>query len=88
MGRLVTDLNLPDPDRAYRMLTDAHRGLDDEASNALNTRLLLLLANHLGDLEVLEEAIAAARGDVAGASARAGPRTGPGGADVPAAGSR
>ena len=49
MPPLLTESHLPDPDRAYRMLIDAHRGLSDEASAALNPRLVLILANHLGD---------------------------------------
>ena len=61
MGSLVIESRLPDPDRAYRMLIEAHRGLSDEESAALNTRLVLILANHIGDPAVLEEAIALAR---------------------------
>ena len=61
MPPLLTESRLPDPDRAYRMLIDAHRGLSDEASAALNTRLVLILMNHLGDEEVLAEAIALAK---------------------------
>lgn len=63
---LDTRLRLPDPDRAYRALIDAHRGLDEEASATLNTRLVLILANHIGDETVLEEAIALARGATTG----------------------
>jgi 3-(3-hydroxy-phenyl)propionate hydroxylase len=48
-------------DRFYDMLIDAHRNLGDEASAALNARLLLLLANHVGDLSILNQAIEAAR---------------------------
>lgn len=58
--RLTLDSRLPDPDRAYRALIDAHRGLNDEESAALNTRLVLILANQLGDQAPLEEAIALA----------------------------
>ncbi|WP_349371078.1 DUF2783 domain-containing protein [Salinarimonas sp.] len=58
---LDTTSRLPDPDRAYRALIDAHRGLTDEESAALNTRLVLLLANQIGDETVLEEAIALAK---------------------------
>ena len=43
------------------MLIDAHRGLSDEESATLNTRLLLLLANHIGTDEPLAEAIALAK---------------------------
>jgi hypothetical protein len=48
-------------DDFYEMLIDAHRDLDDERSRLLNARLILLLANHVGDLRVLREAIDAAR---------------------------
>lgn len=58
--KLTLDNHLPDPDRAYRALIDAHRGLSDEASAALNSRLILILANQLGDQALLEEAIALA----------------------------
>ena len=61
MPELRTESRLPDPDQAYRMLIEAHRGLSDEESAALNTRLVLILANHLGDARVLEESIALAK---------------------------
>jgi hypothetical protein len=61
MTALATDSRLPDPDAAYRALIEAHRGLPDEDSAALNTRLVLILANHIGDLAVLREAIALAK---------------------------
>ena len=52
--------NFADPDTAYRALVEAHRGLTDEASTALDTALVLILANHIGDIDVLSEAIALA----------------------------
>jgi hypothetical protein len=58
---LVTTSRLADPDAAFRALVEAHRGLDEAASAALNARLVLLLANHVGDLGVLKDAIAVAR---------------------------
>lgn len=61
MSKLVTDSRFPNPDAAYQAIVDAHRGLSDAESADLNTRLLLVLANHIGDLEVLEEAIGVAR---------------------------
>ena len=61
MAKLVTATRFPDPDLAYRALIEAHRGLSDEESAALNTRLALILANHIGDLEVLREALALAK---------------------------
>lgn len=48
-------------DDVYAALIDAHRGLSDEASARLNARLVLLLANHIGDADVVTEAIAKAR---------------------------
>jgi len=51
-------------DDFYAMLIEAHRDLSDEASALLNARLVLLLANHIGDLRVLREAIAAAKTDL------------------------
>ncbi|QFU15630.1 DUF2783 domain-containing protein [Microvirga thermotolerans] len=61
MNALITENRLPDPDVAYRALIDAHRGLSDEDSAALNSRLVLILANHIGDEAVLREALALAR---------------------------
>lgn len=58
---LVTETRFPNPDAAFQAIVDAHRGLSEEESADINTRLVLLLANHIGDLEVLEEAIAMAK---------------------------
>ena len=60
-ARLDTQSRFPDPDRAYRALIDAHRGLSDEESAALNSRLILILANQIGDHDIFEQAIALAR---------------------------
>ena len=54
---LSTTSNFPDPDAAYRMIVETHRGLSDEDSAALDAALVLLLANHVGDLNVLKEAL-------------------------------
>ncbi len=48
-------------DNFYEALIDAHQGLSEEQSTALNARLVLLLSNHIGDLEVLREALQVAR---------------------------
>lgn len=56
-----TDPNIPDPDGFYAALVAAHEGLSAEESAALNARLVLLLANQIGDRQVLAECIAAAR---------------------------
>lgn len=58
---LITDPHLESPDDFYEALIAAHDGLDDAQSHALNARLVLLLANHVGTLDVLREALAAAR---------------------------
>ena len=69
---LITDPNFHEPGRRffrdfspgddfYEALIEAHNGLSDEHSEALNARLILLLANHIGDLRVLREALQAAR---------------------------
>lgn len=51
-------------DDFYEALIDTHRDLSDEQSALLNARLILLLANHIGDLDVLREAMRIAREDV------------------------
>lgn len=48
-------------DDFYEMLIELHRDLDDANSQLVNARLILLLSNHIGDLDVLREAMAAAR---------------------------
>ncbi|MDO8418592.1 MAG: DUF2783 domain-containing protein [Rubrivivax sp.] len=52
-------------DDFYEMLIAGHRGLSDGQSELMNARLVLLLANHIGDLRVLREALAVARAAVA-----------------------
>ena len=59
---LITTPHLESPDDFYEALIDAHRDLSIDQSQALNARLVLLLANHIGDLAVLRQALAAARG--------------------------
>jgi len=82
MKHLVTQPNFGAPgerhrqaytpgDDFYEMLIEGHRGLSDAQSELMNARLVLLLANHVGDLRVLREAIAAARAGVAGAAGEA-----------------
>jgi hypothetical protein len=57
---MLTDPNIPDPDGLYAALVAAHEGLTDAESAALNARLLFLLANQVGDQQVLFECVAAA----------------------------
>jgi predicted LPLAT superfamily acyltransferase len=58
---LFTEPNLVDPDAAYRLIAQAHRDLSEAESAAFNARLVLILANHLGDVEILRQALALAR---------------------------
>ncbi|NKB76974.1 MAG: DUF2783 domain-containing protein [Gammaproteobacteria bacterium] len=51
-------------DDFYEALIEMHRGLSDELSAKVNARLILLLANHIGDLTVLHEAMGLARGEI------------------------
>ncbi|EJL85280.1 Protein of unknown function (DUF2783) [Polaromonas sp. CF318] len=57
---LSTRLHFQDADAFYECLLDAHRGLSREESELLNARLILLMANQLGDTAVLRACIAAA----------------------------
>lgn len=72
---LITDNHFHEPgkryfqtfspgDDFYEALIEAHRDLDDEQSAMVNARLILLLANHIGDIAVLREALAIARQDL------------------------
>ena len=58
---MKTTLNLQDADGFYEQLLDAHEGLDEHQSALLNARLILLLANQVGDAKVLKECVEAAR---------------------------
>lgn len=58
---LNTEPNLAAPDDFYEALIEMHRDLDPERSAAINARLILLLANHIGDAEVLAQAMQRAR---------------------------
>ena len=58
---MKTQLNLQDADGFYEQLLDAHQGLSEQQSALLNARLVLLLANQVGDARVLKECVEAAR---------------------------
>lgn len=60
MTKLLTASRLANPDEAYVALVEAHRRLEPEARARLNAKLVLILANHIGDPDVLREAIALA----------------------------
>lgn len=57
---MKTTLNLQDADGFYEQLMDAHAGLSREQSELFNARLILLLANQVGDAKVLRECLDAA----------------------------
>lgn len=59
--KLNLELNIADHDAFYERLIDTHSGLSDEQSQMLNAKLILLLANHIGDNEVLKEALTMTR---------------------------
>ncbi|MGA7804571.1 DUF2783 domain-containing protein [Bradyrhizobium sp.] len=58
---LSTSSNFPTPDDAFRAIVEAHRGLSEEQSADFDAALVLILANHIGDIEVLREAITLAK---------------------------
>ncbi len=58
---LITTPNLSAPDDFYEGLINAHQDLSLEESQAFNARLVLLLANHIGALPILQEALQAAK---------------------------
>ena len=61
MARLDTSSHFEAPDEFYAGLIAAQDGPSDEACLAFCARLILLLATHVGDREVLDEALAIAR---------------------------
>ena len=61
MTSLNTEANIADGDAFYEALIAMHRDLTDEQSALVNARLILLLANHIGDIGVLREAMRIAR---------------------------
>lgn len=62
-GTLNTTPNIARPDDFYESLIEMHRDFTPAQSEAANAALILLLANHIGDLGVLREALAIARAD-------------------------
>lgn len=60
MSCLILTPNIPDPDGFYAELLATHDGRSEPDSEALNARLILILANHIGDRTVLSQALAAA----------------------------
>lgn len=62
-GKLRTETSFANPDELYDALIAAHHGLTEAQSATLNARLILLLANHIGNLDVICEALDLARGE-------------------------
>jgi hypothetical protein len=60
MSELKLEPNFSDADAFYAALAEAHRDLEPEVSEKINARLILLLANQVGDQEILEQALAIA----------------------------
>jgi hypothetical protein len=71
-GQLNLQQNLDDYDDFYDMLTDSHHDLNEAQSKMLDAQLVLLLANHIGDLNILRQAFALARVNVESAMPGAG----------------
>ena len=61
MGDLITEPNIEAPDDFYAELLAAHEGLTKAESDALNARLILILANQIGDLVLLRQALTTAK---------------------------
>jgi hypothetical protein len=62
MSTIASDWNLGTAgDDVYAAIVEAHQGLSDEAGRRLDVRLILLLANHIGDVGVIKDALAKAR---------------------------
>jgi hypothetical protein len=66
-----------DPDAIYQILVDAYEALSAEQSGTMQTRLILLLANHIGAPEVIAQAVAAARATLAAQGRPLGPTGAP-----------
>ncbi len=65
---LRTDLRLVDPDGFYQALIDMTKGLTEPEALVVNAKLVLLLANHVGDIDVLRQAMTAARKGIDGSA--------------------
>jgi hypothetical protein len=61
---LETKPNIADPDGFYQELIDSQRDITEEQAELMNCKLVLILANHIGDRGVLREAIKRARGSI------------------------
>lgn len=64
MSQLNTTSHITVPDEFYERLISAHRDLSTSESHAMNAALVLLLSNHIGDLDVISQALEEARRSV------------------------
>ncbi|NUX98842.1 DUF2783 domain-containing protein [Paraburkholderia youngii] len=64
MSHLNTEINIADMDSFYEHLIETHNGLSEADSQLINAKLVLLLANHIGDMDVLKDAFAKARAGI------------------------
>jgi len=55
--KLRTEPGIKNPDDFYSRLIELHEGLSPEDSHKMNAKVILMLANHIGDIEVLEEVL-------------------------------
>jgi len=61
MPKLITQSRFSDPDAAFVALVEARRGLNEQQAAELDAKLVLILANHIGDPDIPAEAIALAK---------------------------
>lgn len=57
LATLNIEPNMKNFDAFYEALIDTHRDLSPAKSHEVNAKLVLLLANHIGDLDVLKDAM-------------------------------
>lgn len=60
-NELELEPNTRDPDGVYQLIIDMHKGLNDDQSQSTNAKLILLLANHIGNKQVIKKAAQIAR---------------------------
>ena len=63
---LILEPNVGNADDMYQAIIDMHQGLSDEQSARVNAKMILLLANHIGDVDVVQEAAGIARAGLSG----------------------